>query len=187
MPQTKKVLAASLKELLQTKPLDKITVKQLVEVCEINRQTFYYHFHDIYELVEYMFLVELEKMLKHLSKIQLSDEKYLCERTYYIILSFLSQNKIITMNVFHSIGKQKLEDVLYEISYSLIMQFLDRELKGMHVSDEEKMFIANFYKFAIVGITLEWIKGLMRIEPEVMVRRVSYIIAGDVKRELHRN
>ena len=47
-PSTKLALANALKKLLQKKFLDDITVKELVEECEVNRQTFYYHFQDIY-------------------------------------------------------------------------------------------------------------------------------------------
>lgn len=48
---TKKLLADGLKELLEKKTLDKITVKELVATCGVNRQTFYYNFQDIYELL----------------------------------------------------------------------------------------------------------------------------------------
>ena len=50
---TKRALVASLKDLLAEKPLDKITVTDLTEHCGVNRMTFYYHFKDIYDLVEW--------------------------------------------------------------------------------------------------------------------------------------
>lgn len=50
---TKLALEASLKELLRTKPIDKITINDLTEHCGISRMTFYYHFKDIYDLVEW--------------------------------------------------------------------------------------------------------------------------------------
>ena len=49
---TKKALAMSLKSLLEKKTLDKITVKDIVSGCSLNRQTFYYHFHDTYDLLQ---------------------------------------------------------------------------------------------------------------------------------------
>ena len=58
---TKNALAASLKKLLNRKTLNKITVKDITDDCGVNRQTFYYHFHDVYELVEWIFIHELEK------------------------------------------------------------------------------------------------------------------------------
>jgi probable dihydroxyacetone kinase regulator len=50
---TKKALADSLKELMSVKPINKIGVREVAERCGLNRQTFYYHFHDIYELLEW--------------------------------------------------------------------------------------------------------------------------------------
>lgn len=49
---TKKALADSLKDLLRTRPLSKVTIADITEGCGINRMTFYYHFRDIYDLVE---------------------------------------------------------------------------------------------------------------------------------------
>ena len=55
---TKKELAASLKKMMQKTPFDKITVKDLVKECGVNRQTFYYHFQDIYELLGLIYKTE---------------------------------------------------------------------------------------------------------------------------------
>ena len=60
---TKIALADSLKKLLHVKTLDKITVKDIVEDCGVNRQTFYYHFHDIYDLLGWFFIKEAEKIV----------------------------------------------------------------------------------------------------------------------------
>lgn len=70
---TKRALAASLKKLLSDKPLDKITVTDIAEDCGVNRQTFYYHFQDIYDLVEWIYTSEAhrrhrrQKDLRHLA------------------------------------------------------------------------------------------------------------------------
>ena len=61
---TKKLLADGLKELLGKKTLDKITVKELVTACGVNRQTFYYNFQDIYELLEWIFVEEGKRIRK---------------------------------------------------------------------------------------------------------------------------
>ena len=61
---TKKLLADGLKELLEKKTLDKITVKELVATCGVNRQTFYYNFQDIYELLEWIFVEEGKRVRK---------------------------------------------------------------------------------------------------------------------------
>ena len=60
---TKRALSASLKALLSQRCLDNITVKDIVEDCEVNRQTFYYHFQDIYDLLRWTFEQEAERLL----------------------------------------------------------------------------------------------------------------------------
>ena len=51
---TKRALAASLKKLLAQKPLSKITIADITEDCGMNRMTFYYHFQDIYDLIDWI-------------------------------------------------------------------------------------------------------------------------------------
>lgn len=61
---TKRALEASLKNLLLQKPLNKITINDITEDCGINRMTFYYHFKDIYDLVEWACLEDATKALE---------------------------------------------------------------------------------------------------------------------------
>ena len=60
---TKKALGASLKKILLQKPLEKITITDLTNDCGVNRQTFYYHFHDIYDLIDWIYLAEGEEAI----------------------------------------------------------------------------------------------------------------------------
>ena len=60
---TKRALEQSLKNLLLKKPLNKITISDITEDCGINRMTFYYHFQDIYDLVEWSCLEDARKAL----------------------------------------------------------------------------------------------------------------------------
>ena len=60
---TKESLGAALKQMLTVKPIDKITVKDLVEICGVNRQTFYYHFDDVYDLLEWVFEEDANRVL----------------------------------------------------------------------------------------------------------------------------
>ena len=53
--RTKKMMAEALISLMKTKPIDKITVRDITSKCDVNRQTFYYLFHDIFQLAEWMF------------------------------------------------------------------------------------------------------------------------------------
>lgn len=61
---TKRALEQSLKRLLLQKPLNKITISDITDDCGISRMTFYYHFKDIYDLVEWACLQDASGALQ---------------------------------------------------------------------------------------------------------------------------
>lgn len=66
--RTKLMLAESLRNLMQKKTLDKIKIHEIVDACGVNRQTFYYHFQDIYALVEWMYNYDATKLVEKSAK-----------------------------------------------------------------------------------------------------------------------
>ena len=104
---TKLALEASLKELLRTKPIDRITINDLTEHCGISRMTFYYHFKDIYDLVEWACVEDGKRALQG-------------KKTYDTWLEGIAQifeavleNKPFIMNVYHAVAHEKVEQYLY--------------------------------------------------------------------------
>ena len=57
---------------------------------------------------------------------------------------------------------------------------------GMDVRETEKEFIADFYKFAFVGLMLDWIKDGMKEDPQQIIDRLSTLIEGDITRALNK-
>ena len=58
---------------------------------------------------------------------------------------------------------------LYRVTYQLLYNVLEEAADGMVVRDEDKAFIASFYKYGFVGLVLEWIDGGMKEEPKVII------------------
>lgn len=81
---TKKAIKDSFLELLKAKSLDKITVKDLVESCEINRNTFYYYYKDIYDLLEDVFQEETKKIMEEDKPCPTFYEEYLRCATLFL-------------------------------------------------------------------------------------------------------
>ncbi|MDQ0149847.1 TetR-like C-terminal domain-containing protein [Eubacterium multiforme] len=177
---TKKALAASLKKLLEYKPLDKITIIDIVEDCEVNRQTFYYHFHDIYDLVGWVFLNESEKAIDGKKTYDTWQQGFLK------IFQYALENKALITNVFYSIAREHLERYLYNETYNLLIGVVNERAVGMDVKDEDKDFIADFYKFAFVGLMLDWIRTGMKQNPNTIIDRLSILIQGDVTKALNK-
>ena len=176
---TKKALAASLKHLLLQKPLNKITISDITEDCGINRMTFYYHFKDIYDLVEWMCIDESAKALEGKKEYDTWQQGFL--GIFQVVLN----NKPLILNIYHSVSREQVEMYLYRVTYGLLIRVVEEKAVGMRVRDEDKAFIADFYKYAFVGIMLNWIKNGMKEDPEQIVGRLSVLVQGDITRALN--
>ena len=175
---TKRALAASLKNMLLKKPLNKITINDIAEDCGINRMTFYYHFKDIYDLVEWTCEEDAAKALEGKKTYDTWQQGFL--NIFYAVLD----NKPFIMNVYRSVSREQVEIYLYRVTYDLLIGVVNERSANMSVSEDDKKFIADFYKFAFVGIMLEWIKNDMKADPKQIVDRISNLIHGDITRTL---
>lgn len=176
---TKRALAASLKKLLIHKPLSKITITDITEDCEVNRHTFYYHFQDIYDLIEWIYVSEAARIL--------GDKKTAAtwQQGFQNIFDYLIENSSFVLNTFHSLNREHLERFLYEQTYHLLYDVVDEEAAAYTVSEADKAFIADFYKYGFVGIVLDWISKGMREEPQTIIQRLYVMIHGNITKALH--
>ena len=176
---TKRALEASLKNLLLQKPLNKITVGDIANDCGINRMTFYYHFKDIYDLIEWSCVEDATKALEGKKTYDTWQEGFLN------IFNVVLDNKPFIMNVYRSVSREQIEMYLYKLTYNLLIDVVNEKSVGMAVSDEDKKFIADFYKYAFVGIMLNWIRNDMKEDPKQIVDRLSVLIHGNITRTLN--
>ena len=175
---TKRALVASLKELLAEKPLDKITVTDLTEHCGVNRMTFYYHFKDIYDLVEWACIENATRALAGQKTYDTWQEGFL--NIFHAVL----ENKPFITNVYRSVSREQVEQYLYKMLDPLLRIFVER--LNIPVKEEDKQFIIDFYKYGFVGLALEWIRRDMKTDPAIMAERLNTIMQGDLKRALQR-
>lgn len=175
---TKRAIEASLKTLLMKKSLDKITVQEIADNCGINRMTFYYHFKDIYDLVEWCLVEDAAKALD-------GKKTYATWRQGFLqIFQRAVENRPLIMNVYHCISREQVERYLYTLSYELLYGVVEEQAQGITVSEEDKQFIANFYKHAFCGLMLDWIKEGMKESPERIIDRLCILIRGDFQKAL---
>ena len=176
---TKKALEASLKHLLLQKPLNKITVSDIAEDCGINRMTFYYHFKDIYDLVEWACVEDAAQALDGKKTYETWQEGFL--NIFHAVL----ENKPLIMNVYRCVSRERVELYLYQLTYELIYGVVEEKAAGMSVRDDDKRFITDFYKYAFVGIMLDWVKNDMKEDPAKIIKRLECVIHGNITRALN--
>ena len=177
---TKKAIEASLKNLLLKKPFDKITINDIAEDCGISRMTFYYHFKDIYDLVEWSCEEDVKKILED------KDDYKTWTQGFLNLFEEVLKNKPFILNVYRSVGREQVENYLYKIVYDLLLNVIEEKAQGMTVRDEDKEFVADFYKYAFVGLMLDWVKNGMKEDPHKIVKKVEFLLSGSLSVSLER-
>ncbi len=171
---TKQALEASLKNIMLKKPLDKITINDITADCGISRMAFYYHFKDIYDLIEWVCVEDASKALQGKKSYDTWHEGLL--QIFEVIL----ENKQFVLNAYRCISRDQMESYLYKLTYALIRGVVDEKSQGINISEQDKEFIAGFYKYSFVGIILDWIKQGMHEDYHIIAERISTTMRGNV-------
>ena len=167
---TKQDLEASLKKLLLEKPLDKITIQDLTNDCGISRMAFYYHFKDIYDLVEWACLEESRKALQGKKTYDTWQEGLLQ------IFEAVYENKPFIINAYNAVSREQIENFLFQ----LIMSVVEEQARSTSLTQEQKSFIADFYKYSFVGIMLDWIRQGMKSDYTDIWKNMCITIHGNI-------
>lgn len=175
---TKKALESSLKHLLLQKPLNKITITDITTDCGISRMTFYYHFKDIYDLVEWSCIEDARIAIEGKKTYKTWDQGFLQ------IFEAVLENKPFIMNVYRCVSREQVERYLYEVTYQLLIDVVKEKSLGIAVREEDLIFIADFYKYGFVGLVLGWIKNDMKEDPAIIIERLRVLIQGDIEKAL---
>lgn len=174
--QTQKFIMSTFMQLLESESLDKITVRDIVEECEINRNTFYYHYSDIYDLLDDVFRVETEKFMS-----EDVDENTTFGEEYERAARFVLKYKRAILHIYDSKKRDVLQNYLETLAFSFISRFVKKEADGYGLSDEDIDYITGFYTHAIVGNTLGWIKRKLPSGQEKFIARTAGTFNATVK------
>lgn len=169
---TKKALAASFKRLLEEKPFSKITISDITEACGINRMTFYYHFQDIHDLIEWICAMDASQAIGGKKSYATWQEGFLS------LLHYVLDNRVYILNLYRSIEREQIENYLHRVVSDLMVDVVEEQAVGIAVQAEHKKFIAEFYQYAFVGLALNWVKCGMKEPPEQLVEDVSTLMTG---------
>ena len=171
---TKRALEQSLKNLLLQKPLSKITISDIADDCGINRMTFYYHFKDIYDLIEWSCEEDARKALEGKKTYDTWQQGLLQ------IFEAVQENKVFILNVYRCVHREQVEKYLQPLVDQLLLDVIDEEAAGMTLRDEDKQFIAKVYAYIFIGVMLDWIRRGMKEEPRELAEKICVTMHGNI-------
>lgn len=178
---TKKEIKLTMLKLLQTKPLDSIKVRNIIDECGISRNTFYYHYHDIYDVLADTFDNILDEIIKN------DSDDFSWESAFHQMAGSALINKNIISNIFSS----KYADRITLYVANGIGRIIESKVKalckkkGISVNDDDIRIISTFYKHAITGTFTEWVQLGMKTNPEDFIKKLGKIFPENIENSIN--
>jgi len=176
---TKQVLGDALKEILKEKPFDRVTVKELVEKCGYNRQTFYYHFYDVDDLLAWVFEQDANKVLPETIETDIVKEGWRdCVTTYF---NYLYENSSMVLNVYNSNKKSYMLNYFKTRIRGCVQPFANITSANTNISWENMEFVVDFYTNTVVGLITMWLEAGMVMPSIYTEERCLKALDGSVE------
>jgi probable dihydroxyacetone kinase regulator len=155
---TKDALADAIKNIMKKKPLQKISVKDITGYCDIWRNTFYYHFSDKYDLINWIFYSETLPEINTFSE----PERWL--DGFVNLCKYMHTNRLFYLNAFEYIGQNSLAEYLITFYFELLKIHINTiyNQPGYMLDPSDLSLMARLQAHAYVGIIMDWVKAGMR-------------------------
>ena len=165
---TKQALKDALMKLLEQRPLDRITVQEVTEAAGVSRKTFYYHFRDIFDLVEWTLLDEIQRFDR------LRNETENWTQDLVVAFQYATEHRRMISNLVQTAELGELERIVRRIISPRVERIFDQAAAGQPVYPEDRQFIVDIFSFGITGMFLSWIRDGMKGDSVFLREKISY-------------
>lgn len=168
----KERIAREFAELARTKSIDKITVKDIVEACHITRQTFYYHFQDLIDVIDWSLRQAMEELVEKSIRI---DSR---EQVIELFLSEAAKARGLLRKLLASQLREQTERLIVESVRSYFREMVERRELLQDVSRSDAQVALDFYTFATVGMMLEYCSR-PNLDVKRLAGQITRLMSGD--------
>lgn len=174
---TSRAIKETFIQLLEERPLSDITIKDIVEKCGINRNSFYYHYQDLPALIEEIIKEEAETIIKAYPSVNTIVE------CFDAIIEFSYRRKKAIMHIYKSISRDVFERPLLMVCDYFVRSYVNTALAEDTISDEDKRTIIDYYRCVCFGITIDWLNNGMSDTYIQSLRRI-FLLKKDLAAEI---
>ncbi len=172
---TKAAIESAFRRLLQSKPFEKITVKDIVEECGLTRNTFYYYYEDTYDIFREIIENEVAQIISG------KDEGKSWEEALLTALRFALNNQSISGQLLKSQRRDELEACFENAIAAILSHYFDDLTKDFSCTERDKTLLLNFYTHALQGELRAWLSNGMKTPLEKNLKRLSLLLDGNIK------
>lgn len=170
-------ISGALKQLMTQKPLERITVAEIMDTCGIRRQHFYYYFTDIYDLLRWTFEKEALELLRQQQGVSPWQNGFLH------LFQYINQNRAVCLCALDSLGKESLKRLL-EADVSSIVDRAVRQAaveNGLPAHSPEVEVVICLVTIMMAGAVESWLRGELTQTPEELTRRIDMMFQDYIR------
>ena len=169
---TKKAIKDTFIALLDERPLNRITVKDIMEACGINRNSFYYHFEDLPALLEEIIAEQVQRLIQsHPTVDSLED----CVEA---AAEFVLEKRRAVLHIYNSIRRDVFERYLMDACLYVVKTYVETDFSGRPVDPRDKEIIIRYHKCEVFGNVIDWLNGGMQDDISAYFRRIYQLKRG---------
>lgn len=172
MNRTKNTIIEAFWLLLEEKPYNKITVKDIVDRCQMNRNTFYYHFHDIPELLQTVIKNDADHIIQEYGNVDTLLECITC------FIEHCTNRKKAILHIYRSVFREYFINELDRIALYIVTQYMDTVRTGHPLSPEDRILLTRFYKCMFTGVCIDWLNDGLQYDMSHYVDRIGTLFHG---------
>ena len=174
---TKRAMAESLKHLMLQKPLDKVSIREIMEGCGMKRQNFYYHFEDIYGLIKWMFHEEVVQPLRQHEGVLFWQDGLLQ------LFRYLQENKAVCQCALRSLGRPFMKDLFMNEVDAMVRHVADQLSMSLEWPEKERELemVTRFYVIALSGVIESWVLDELNYTPEELIAFADKMLSDQIR------
>ncbi len=169
---TKKAIKETFIKLLDERPLNQITVKDIVEDCGINRNSFYYHYADLPALLEEVVAEDLKEIMESHPTVASLEEGF------DTVVESILRRKRAVLHIYNSLSRDVFQRYLMDVCQYVVAAYVGSALEGREMSGEDKAVFIRYHKCACFGAVIDWLSGGMKDDITAFFRRIYQLKLG---------
>ena len=178
---TEKAIRAAFMQLLNDRPLSKITVKDISDSCGINRNSFYYHYQDIPSLIQQILSDEIDRIIYEYSSVDSLAE---CMSA---AIGFAAENKRAIYHIYNSVNRDMFEQYLWRVCEYTVKAYVGTAFAELRLDEAEREALIQYHIYETFGITSGWLHDGMREDMQPFIEKLGKVkkrLAGEMVAEL---
>ncbi len=158
---TKQAIVDATKKIVSKSSFGKVSVIEITRLCDISRNTFYYHFEDKYDIIQWIFTTEIEpRIAPYMGKDHWAE-------SIITLCNIMKEEKSFYTKILQDTGPGSLYRILVEYYKQALMKFFDPICDQLKIYGEDREIVARFFSHGTIDMICDWVYSGMERDANI--------------------